>query len=415
MPPARLRYFAALPLLVATVGLARADGWKANPAVVASATHGRPGTNFDEAAVPSYTLPAVLPAGANIRTPEAWRARRADILDLFRDDVYGWSPGRPERLEFERVVVDPTAMNGAATLERVVIISHQAGRSHRFTFTLFVPNARQPAPVFLLLNNRPASNVDPTRAEKSGFWPAEDVIARGYGIAALQNNDLAPDDKAHFTEGVIHLFEGDRPDRSPHAWAALGAWAWGASRVMDYLETDPRVDPSRVAVLGHSRGGKAALWAGAQDERFALVISNESGEGGAALARRTFGETVKAINDVFPHWFDAIYKTYNDRVNDLPVDQHLLLSLVAPRALYVASADEDLWSDPRGEFESLAASSPVFELYGDPAIAADAMPPLEQPLVVGRRGYHIRRGAHNLTPYDWARFADFADHLGWKQ
>jgi hypothetical protein len=415
MPPARVACFVAVPLLAATVGFARADGWKADPAVVARATQGRPGINFDEAAVPPYTLPAVLPPDANIRTPDAWRGRRADILDLFRDDVYGWSPGSPERLEFERVLVDPTAMDGAATLERVVIISRQAGRSHRYTFTLIVPNARQPAPVFLLLNNRPASNVDPTRVEKSGFWPAEDLIARGYGIAALQNNDLAPDDKAHFTEGVIHLFEGDRTERSPHAWGALGAWAWGASRVMDYLRTDPRVDASRVAVLGHSRGGKAALWAGAQDERFALVISNESGEGGAALARRPFGETVKAINDVFPHWFDAIYKTYDDRVNDLPVDQHMLLSLIAPRALYVASADEDLWSDPRGEFESLAASSPAFELYGDPAIAAEAMPPLEQPLVVGRRGYHIRRGVHNLTPYDWARFADFADHLGWKR
>jgi hypothetical protein len=415
MPPARFTSFVAVPLLAATLGLARADGWTANPSVVASAAKGRPGINFEEAAVPPYTLPAVLPPDANIRTPEAWRARRADILDLFRDDVYGWSPGRPERLEFERVLVDPTAMSGAATLERVTVISRQADRSHRFTFTLFLPNARQPAPVFLLLNNRAASNVDPTRAQKSGFWPAEDLIARGYGIAALQNNDLAPDDKAHFTEGVIRLFEGDRTSRSPHGWGALGAWAWGASRVMDYLETDPRVDASRVAVLGHSRGGKAALWAGAQDQRFALVISNESGEGGAALARRTFGETVKAINDVFPHWFDATYKTYNDRVKDLPVDQHMLLSLIAPRALYVASADEDLWSDPRGEFESLAASSPVFELYGDPAIAPDAMPPLEQPLVVGRRGYHIRRGEHNLTPYDWARFADFADHLGWKQ
>jgi hypothetical protein len=415
MPASPVVYLAAIPLLAATIGFARADGWHANPEVVARTTHDHPGFNFDEAAVPPYTLPAVLPPGANIRMPDAWRARRADLLDLFRDDVYGWSPGRPERLEFERTEVDPLAMNGAATLERVVIISHQEGRTHRFGLTLFLPNSRQPAPVFLLINNRAASNTDPTRAQKSGFWPAEDLIARGYGIAALQNGELAPDDKSHFTEGVIHLFEGDRTERSPHTWGALGAWAWGASRVMDYLETDPGVDASRVAVLGHSRGGKAALWAGAQDERFALVISNESGEGGAALNRRTFGETVKAINDVFPHWFDATYKTYNDRVKDLPVDQHMLLSLIAPRALYVASADEDLWSDPRGEFESLAASSPVFELYGDPAIAADAMPPLEQPLVVGRRGYHIRRGVPNLTPYDWARFADFADHLGWKQ
>jgi hypothetical protein len=404
----------AIPLLIVSLGLARADGWRADPAVVARTTKDQPGFNFEEARVGPYTLPDVLPRGAAIRTPDAWRPRRAEILNLFRDNVYGRSPGRPEQLSFETIEQNARAMDGAATLERVAIVSHQQGREHRFELTLFLPNARPKAPVFLLINNRAASNTDPTRREKSGFWPAEQVVARGYGIAALQYGDLAPDDKDRFKDGAIRLFEGEAASRSPHAWGALAAWAWGASRAMDYFETDPRVDAARVAVLGHSRGGKAALWAGAEDERFALVISNESGEGGAALARRAFGETVARINAVFPHWFDDTYKTYGDRVDALPVDQHMLLSLIAPRALYVASADEDLWSDPRGEFLSLAASSPVFALWGDPVIAGDAMPALEHPLVAGRRGYHVRRGAHNLTPYDWDRFADFADHLGWR-
>jgi hypothetical protein len=405
----------AIPLLVASLGFARADGWHADPAVVARTTKDQPGFNFDESRVGPYTLPDVMPRGVAIHTPDAWQPRRAEILNLFRDDVYGRAPGRPEQLSFEKIEENAHAMDGTATLERVAIVSRQSGREHRFVLTLFVPNARPKAPVFLLINNRAASNTDPTRGEKSGFWPAEQVIARGYGIAALQYGDLAPDDKDHFKDGVIRLFEGDAATRSPHAWGALAAWAWGASRAMDYFETDPRVDAAHVAVLGHSRGGKAALWAGAEDERFALVISNESGEGGAALARRPFGETVARINAVFPHWFDDTYKTYGDRVDALPIDQHMLLSLIAPRALYVASADEDLWSDPRGEFLSLAASSPVFTLWGDPAIAADAMPALEQPLVDGRRGYHIRRGVHNLTPYDWDRFADFADLLGWRR
>ena len=396
--------------------LAQGGGWRARPDLVARLAAQRPDTNYEEARVPAYTLPDLLTSGTRaVTTPAEWPARREAILELFRDNVYGRSPGPPHALAFDVIEENPRAMDGAATLRRVGIVSRQGGRTHRFELTLFLPNRPGPAPVFLLINNRPAANTDPTRREKSGFWPAERLIARGYGIAAIQYGQLAPDDKDTFRDGVIGLFDGAAGGGQPaYTWGALAAWGWGASRAMDHLVKEPRVDASRVALVGHSRGGKAALWAGAEDPRFTLVVSNESGEGGAALSRRGYGETVARINTAFPHWFTATYKTFNGREPALPVDQHMLLAAIAPRALYVASADEDLWADPRGEFLALAASSPAFGLFGDAVIAAEAMPALDTPLVVGRRGYHVRTGDHDLTPYDWDRFADFADRV-WRK
>ncbi|MEO7193136.1 MAG: acetylxylan esterase [Vicinamibacterales bacterium] len=394
------------------LGPTQSAHWQSNPAVVQKSTQAQPGFNFDEAKVAAYSLPDLLAGpGGRAQDQQTWRRRRTEILQLFREHVYGRSPGRPEQLRFQVVEEQPRAMDGAATLERIAVLSTERGRQHRFEFTLFLPNGRRtPAPVFLLLNNRPATDADPSRRQRSEFWPAEEIIARGYGIAALQNDDLAPDNKDRFKDGVIRLFEGETTGLRPrNAWGALAAWGWGARRALDYFETDSRVDATRVAVVGHSRGGKAALWAGAEDERFALVISNESGEGGAAVTRRDFGETLKRITGSFPHWFAENYTAFAGREQELPVDQHMLLALIAPRSLYVTSADEDLWSDPRGEFLSLAHSSPAFALFGDAPIATDAMPPLEQPLIAGRRGYHVRTGVHNLTPYDWQRFADFAD------
>lgn len=393
-------------------------GWKADPEVIKDHEERRPEYIWRESEVPEYELPDPLltPEGEKIRSAEQWDRHRDEFLDIFREYMYGHRPGPPDELNFELTGEDSLAMNGNATLKIVNIISRHEGREHSFELILFLPNrTTEPVPVYLLMNNRGPENTDPSREEISGFWPAEEVIGRGYGIAAIQNGELAPDDPEKFTEGVIRLFEGNvsESNRPANAWAALAAWGWGASRVMDYFETDNRIDYSRIAVVGHSRGGKAALWAGAEDERFSLVISNNSGSGGAALSKRSYGETVEAVNR-FTHWFAPNFQQFNGREEKLHFDQHMLVSLIAPRAIYIASANRDLWADPRGEFLSLAYSSPVYGLWSYPAIEADAMPPLDKPLHCGPRGYHVRPGIHNLTPADWHNFMDLSDKI-WKR
>jgi hypothetical protein len=368
-----------------------------------------------EATVPAYTLPDLLtrPDGTKISGYREWAEHRKVVLELFRTHVYGRSPRGPEHSERKVVQTDAKALDGTATLKRVLLGCGEDDRHHQFELTLFLPNSRRPAPVFLLLNNRPPENTDPTRKMKSGFWPVEEVLARGYGIAAIQVSEVAPDKPDRFRDGVIKLMEGDRTERPPDAWKAISAWAWGASRALDYMQLDPDVDGKHVAVLGHSRGGKAALWAGAQDERFALTISNDSGCTGAALSRRMVGESVKQINTGFPHWFCDNYRKYNDREAELPIDQHQLIALMAPRAVYVASAAEDLWADPKGEYLALAHASRVYHLYRQSGFLPDAMPGVEKPEISGPQAYHIRSGIHNLTPYDWQRYMDFADRLHW--
>jgi hypothetical protein len=402
--------------LIFTIPLmAQQTGWEADPELVEQLKENRPEYLWEESGVPDYDLPDPLlkPDGTKVQTPDEWIQHRRNILEIFRTQVYGHRPGQPDNLSFDVPEVNGQAMNGNATFKRINVTSQHQGRTHQFEIFLFLPNqADEAVPVFLLMNNRGPENTDPARHEKSGFWPAEEVIERGYGIAAIQNNDLSPDDAEYYHEKIIRLFEGDVTidERPEDAWMALAAWGWGASRAMDYFETDPAVDEHKIALLGHSRGGKAALWAGAEDERFSLLISNESGAGGAALSKRQFGETIEAVNR-FTHWFTANFKQYNGREEELPFDQHLLISLIAPRAVYVASADEDLWADPRGEFLSLANSSPVYALWNYDKINPNHMPPLNSPVNYSTRGYHIRSGGHNLTPQDWGYFMDFADRL----
>jgi pimeloyl-ACP methyl ester carboxylesterase len=190
---------------------------------------------------------------------------------------------------------------------------------------------------------------------------------------------------------------------------AIGAWAWGASRVMDYFEKDKDIDAKKVAIVGHSRGGKASLWAAAQDQRFAICVSNCSGNTGAALARRQFGERINRINASFPHWFNNNYKKYNNKENDLPVDQHMLIALVAPRPLYATNASKDLWADPKGTFLSLKNAEKVYALYGLKSGLPSNPPGINEPITQSPLAYHNREGEHNLTAYDWSNFIKFAD------
>jgi hypothetical protein len=392
-------------------------GWQANPQTIADLQNRKVAWIYREGDVPAYVLPDVLQGrgGSRVTSAADWeRTGRPDTLELFRKFVYGRSPARPREVRFDVVATDPRAMDGRATLTRVGINSVDGDKSFRFEAAILVPNGSpRRVPAFLLINNRAEASADPSRLKKDGFWPAEEILARGYAAAVFRTVDVDPDtaDDAARARGVRGVWPAGGGTPGEDAWATIAAWSWGASRVMDYLGKAPTIDPARVALVGHSRGGKTSLWAGAQDERFALTVSNDSGCGGAALGRRKFGETVEAINRGFPHWFCRNFKAFNDREGELPVDQHQLLAMIAPRGLYVASADDDLWADPRGEFLSLAHASPAYALYGHEGPRPDQMPPLDTPVIRDRVAYHVRRGGHGLTPYDWQRFMDFADRL----
>jgi pimeloyl-ACP methyl ester carboxylesterase len=369
----------------------------------------------DDPAMPAYVLPDALRlnAGGEIDTAEQWKtARRGEVLELFRTHVYGRVPATKYDQAFHVAHEDTQALGGAATLRQVHIRISRHEKFLTIRVNLFFPNhAAQPIPTFLLICNRGAENIDATREKKSEFWPVEEGIARGYAMAAFLNADVDPDRHDGFQNGIHRILdEGKRP---ADAWGTIAAWAWGASRVLDYLRTVPQLDPDRVAVIGHSRGGKTALWAAAEDERFSMAISNDSGCGGAALSRRRFEgrEQVARIVTAFPHWFCANFKTFADREDELPIDQHELIALISPRAVAVGSASEDRWADPRGEFLSIVHAAPVYKLFGYEALGTTKLPGIGGAVHGDRAHYHLRPGKHNLILADWQHYWDFADRV----
>ncbi|MFH5882902.1 acetylxylan esterase [Halalkalibaculum sp. DA3122] len=371
-------------------------------------------TNYDESNVPDYTLPDLFTTseGTLAETTNEWEFnRRVEIIELFEEHVYGQVPDHFDSIEFSTVSSNPEALNGSVTARQVQITVGRKGKSIRIGLNLLIPNdVQSPVPVTVLINHRGPENMDIARQVKKDFWPAEYIVKQGYAAAVFDVEDLSDDNPETYDEDLLKTLYPEQLEKKS-GMRTISAWAWGAMRVMDYIVRAPELDQERSVLVGHSRGGKTALWAGAQDFRWAVTVSNESGAGGAALSRRRFGETVQRINSGFPYWFTPNFNTYNDNESALPVDQHMLIALIAPRAVYVASAQEDQWADPRGEYLSLFHGSRVYQqIYGIPIFLPPELPDENTPVHTSHAGYHIRKGEHDLTLYDWQQFLHFSNH-----
>jgi len=362
-----------------------------------------PPGQYDEDKVPAFTLPDLMVAldGQKVTDVNTWnRIRRPEILGLFADNVYGRTmAGRPDNMTWK---VTPVADDNAISkIVTIYFTGKTDGPKMDVNITLPKSAAQKPVPVVAIVEWAPKKQ-----------W----LLDRGFGLATFSAAQIEPDIRQGSYEKSIRKFFA-LPDQNaprPDEWGAIGAWAWGLSRVMDCIVTDPQIDANKVCVAGFSRFGKVAMWAGAQDQRFAIIFSGESGCGGAVIVRRSFGETVKVINNKFPYWFSRNFRDFGDRVNELPVDWHMLIALMAPRPIYIATAEQDLWGDPHGSFLAAKYAQPVYQLFGEKGLGVDDMPPLETP-VGDYIGYHIRKGAHDLNEYDWTQFLTFADrHFGLK-
>jgi hypothetical protein len=393
-----------------------------------------PAANYDESKVGTYTLPdpLVFNDGQPVRTASDWtKRRRAEVLELFATHVYGHSPARPKTLSYDVFDTDQNALGGTAIRKQITIYFSSRKGGPKEDVLLYVPkNATGPVPVFLILSfggnqsaaNDPAIKLgigwNPRTREKQqgpetsrgrGQADTEKILSRGYAFATINYADIEPDFKGGYVSGIRPLFfKPGQTEPAAGEWGAIGAWSYGLSRALDYFEKDKDVDAKRVAIVGHSRLGKTVLWTGAIDPRFAMVISSCSGEGGASLSRRDYGERVRNLAGVFPYWFTANYQKYADHEDQLPIDMHELIALIAPRPVYVTGGETDRWADPKGEFLACVGAGPVFKLLGGEDLGSDQMPALDQPIMKSL-AFHIHTGGHAITPFDWDQFLKFAD------
>jgi hypothetical protein len=393
---------------------------QANPSNLGSDANGNPlrralktghVSNYDEAKVPAYTLPdpLVMTNGARVADAAAWRTRRRpEILNAYATEIFGRIPANTPKMTWEVTETDPAAKGGTAAMRRVVGRIGAAADAPRVNMMVYTPaQAKGPVPLILIVNfgggppvagRPPMQFIDPP--------VAADILGRGWGYAMVGYQDIQPDRLNAFNEGVIGVTSHGQA-LGADEWGAISAWAWGASRIIDYFETDKTIDAKKIAVFGHSRIGKTALWASALDERIAAVYASCSGEMGAALARRDWGETVDDMAQNFPYWFAGNFQRYAGRWSDMPVDAHMLIALSAPRPVFITGGTADQWADPVGEFLAGVAAGPVYRLLGKQDLGTTKLPPLDTPLTKGDIGWHYHTGGHAATPADWTAFLEF--------
>ena len=401
-------------------------------------------SNYDEAKVAPYTLPDPLVSadGRRVTDARAWSTRRRpEILKLYETEIYGRVPANAPKVTWEVTETDRAARDGAAVMKRVVGRIGDAPDGPRVNLTMYTPaKATGPVPLILLVNfgggagrgaapgaaappvaaaapaagTQPAAGAPPAAGRGrggpgSGEPPvAAEILARGWGYATVGYNDIQPDRANSWNQGVIGLtLKPGQTQPGPDEWGTISAWAWGISRIVDYFETDASVNAKQIAIQGHSRLGKTVLWAAAKDERIAAVFSSCSGEMGAALARRDWGETVDDMAQNFGWQFAGNFQKWSGRWNDMPVDAHMLIALSAPRPAFITGGTTDQWADPVGEFLATVAAGPVYRLLGRKDLGVTALPPLDTPLTGGDLGWHYHTGGHTATPADWAAFLEF--------
>jgi hypothetical protein len=388
--------------------------------------------NYDEATIPAYILPELLITndGEKISSVKLWEEkRRPELISMFSTHIYGVTPDEKINVRYRLLSENKNALDGKACCKQIEFTFSKGTKKVKALLILYLPGGVSgKVPVFVgynfmgnetiypdstILESVSSNRIEGTQKNKRGTdrdsWPLELLIENGFAVASMCYNDIFPDKYGLKEKSILPLFnQYEETKNDGQAWQAIGAWAWGLSRIADFLEDEVAIDRNKIVVVGHSRLGKTALWAGAQDSRFSIVISNNSGCGGAALFRRKFGETATIINQSFPHWFCLNFHQYNDKEECLPVDQHGLIALIAPRPVYIASAEEDLWADPKGEFLSGVYANPVYALWGLTGLHQEEMPVPGHPLQSGYIGYHIRKGGHDITSYDWEQYIRFA-------
>lgn len=358
--------------------------------------------------------------GKEVKSLSDWESVRApELFARFEREEYGRRPAAANdrnRVSFE--TYDVRDVFGGKAIRKLVRVTYKGPNgSFSFPFTAYIPKSDSPVPAFVLACNITRGILDEKQGLSSVFWPVEDIVSRGYATAAFRVDFVAADrQKAGFSQGIFPAVQAES-ERNGESWATLSAWAWGDSRLLDWMETEPLIDAKHVGVVGHSRGGKTAIWAGVTDKRFAMVCSNNSGCSGAKLnhIRLPKSESIGRILKNFPYWFCGNYRKYAGREMEMDFDQHELLALIAPRLLCVTSATEDDWAGQRGEWWAAKLASPAWKLYGKKGLAADLYPSPESPQQEGCISYHLRTGKHFLAPYDWHRFMDFADRHGWRK